>query len=90
MDAASDPVGSVAMERMAAIKGGMTVDEVRAMLGEPASIQRSSLDQHGIVWVYQHHRRGKFLLNRPMASYLEFRDGVLLSIARLQFEGQGP
>jgi hypothetical protein len=90
MDAASDPVGSVPVERMAAVKGGMTADEVRAILGEPASIERSSLTQHGIVWIYRHHRRGKFLLNRPMASYLEFRDGVLLSIARVQFEGQGP
>jgi hypothetical protein len=75
---------------MAAVKVGMTADEIRAILGEPASIQRP--DELGIfhgadlVWTYQHHRRGKFVLNCPMMTYLQFRDSVLQGTARAQFK----
>ena len=39
MDLQSDPPGFVPVERFALLKDDMTADEVRALLGPPASIQ---------------------------------------------------
>jgi hypothetical protein len=97
MGPAPDPVGFVPMERMAAVKGQMTPEEVRALLGGPALAQpaeesplhRTGAQPGDVVWTYRHRRRGKFLMDREIVSYLHFRGGALYTSCRVRWE-EGP